>query len=126
MMNLNNVVLLSDYAETHKLDYKRLRRMARKNEFKQPFKFGSDWMIDRDVPAPVIPPRKSRTRSDGRTRFVVYINRGTDDEITRGMDELTRVGEIVGRDNVIDLRDVRIARKLTNAPTGADAGVDVA
>lgn len=120
-MNLNNVELLSTYAERHGLDYKRLRRMARKNEFDAPFKFGKTWFIDADTPAPVIPERKRRTRDDGRTRFVVYIDRGTDDEQTRGMDELARIRDIVGVDNVIDMRDVRAARKL--AKTIAETSV---
>ena len=116
-MNLNNIVLLSTYAKTHDLDYVRLRRMARKNEFTAPFKFGSDWMIDADVPAPVIPERKRRTRDDGRTRFVVYIDRDGD--------ELDDVRAIVGHTNVIDLRDVRAARKLAQL-THADANAVVA
>lgn len=124
-MNLNNVVLLSTFAETHALDYKRLRRMARKHEFDAPFKFGTDWMIDRDAVVPVMPERKTRTRSDGRTRFIVYVDRDGD--------ELTRVRDIVGHDNVIDLRVVRLARKMANAvadanavaTNGNDAGIDV-
>ena len=106
-MNLNNIELLSTYAKRHELDYVRLRRMARKNEFKPAFKFGSDWMIDADTPSPVMPERKTRTRSDGRTRFVVYIDRDGD--------ELQRVIDVLGFTNVIDLRDVRLARKLANA-----------
>ena len=115
-MNLENVVLLSVYAETHELDYPKLRRMARKSEFKPPFKFGSDWMINADTIPPIIPERKSRTRDDGRTRFIAYINRDGD--------ELQRVRAIVGHANVIDLRDVRAARKLANATADADADAD--
>lgn len=109
-MNLSNVVLLSEYAERHNLDYKRLRRMARKHEFAAPFKFGGKnghWMVNADTPTPVIPERKSRVRDDGRTRFVAYIDRDGD--------ELARIRAIVGHDNVVDLRDVRTARKSANA-----------
>lgn len=127
-MDLNNVQLLSDFAETHGLDYPKLRRLARKNKFTPPFKFGSDWMIDADTIPPVIPERKSRTRDDGRSRFVVYVDRATD--------ECERIAAIVGVDNVIDLRDVRAARKLAatiadaeyvkmQRVIAADAGIDV-
>lgn len=106
-MDLNNVVLLSDFAERHDLDYPKLRRMARKNEFDAPFKFGKTWFIDADTDAPVIPERKTRTRTDGRSRFVVYIDRDGD--------ELERIHMVVGYDNVVDMRDVRAKRKLVAA-----------
>lgn len=103
-MDLNNVVTLADFADTHALDYVRLRRMARKREFTAPFKFGKMWFIDADVAAPIIPERKRRTRNDGRTRFVVYIDRDGD--------ELNDIRAIVGHTNVVDMRDVRAMRKL--------------
>ena len=109
-MDLNNVMLLSDFAERHNLGYPKLRRMARKREFEPAFKFGSDWMVNADTVPPVIPERKSRTRDDGRSRFIVYINRDGD--------EIQRVMNVVGIDNVIDPRDVRAARKLAAAANG--------
>lgn len=107
IMDLNNVETLADYAAKHGLDYPKLRRMARKNEFDAPFKFGKTWFINADVPAPVIPERKRKTRDDGRTRFIVYIDRDGD--------EIQRIMNVVGVDNVIDQRDVRVARKLAAA-----------
>ncbi len=99
MPNITNVITLKQYAETHKLDYTRVRRMARKNEFPgdiQPFKFGDVWAIATGTPAITLPPKSERgnRRDDGRQRFVVYANTV----------ELVAIQNTVGNDNVIDPR----------------------
>lgn len=124
MSQITNVVTLKQYANKHGLDGKRLRRLARKNEWPNdngPFKFGGDdgiWAIDTDAPAIVLPDKSTRgtRRADGRQRFVVYANKT----------ELATVVGIVGNDNVVNPRVAaksrRDARKLADAV--ADAVVD--
>lgn len=106
MTKITNVVTLSEYADKHDLDVKRLRRLARKNEFPgnvQPFKFGSIWAIDATAPAVTLPDKSKRgtRRPDGRQRFIVYVN----------ADELDAIAHIVTSDNIIDPRVAAKSRR---------------
>ena len=79
---ITDVITLLEYADKFKLDAKRLRRLARKNEFPgeyTPFKWGGKnglWAIDADAPAIVLPPKSQRgsRRADGRQRHIVFVN----------------------------------------------------
>lgn len=125
MSKITNVITLAEYANKHELDAKRLRRLARKNEFPGehvPFKFGSIWAIDATAPAITLPDKSERgqRRPDGRQRFIVFGD----------VHEMDAVKNIVGNDNVIDPRIVsrerRNARKLADALTemGDNAIID--
>jgi hypothetical protein len=85
MSQITNVITLSEYAKLHGLSIKRLRRIARKNEFPgdvQPFKFGDTngrggvWAIDANAPGVVLPAKSTRgtRRPDGRQRYIMFAN----------------------------------------------------
>jgi hypothetical protein len=124
MPKFTNVITLTEYAETHGLDVKRLRRIARNGDWPDagnaPFKFGGKngvWAIDADAPCVVLPPKSARgtRRPDGRQRYIVFCN----------TTEHTAIANIVGDDNVVDPRITskqrRDARKLRDAEYFATA-----
>jgi hypothetical protein len=105
MSGITNVVTLKTYAAKHGLDAKRLRRLARKNEWPnavKPFKFGGKngvWAIDADAPVIVLPPKSQRgtRRPDGRQRYIVFAN----------VTELTAINAMG-----VETIDPRVASKL--------------
>ena len=116
MSTITNVITLGEYADKYDMDAKRLRRIARKNEFPgdvQPVKWGGKngrWAIDANAPAVELPAKSARgaRRPDGRQRHIVYCNTV----------ELTAIKNVVGDDNIIDPRIAakqrRDARKTEN------------
>lgn len=98
---------LKSYAETHGMDVKHLRRHVRKNPSGIARKWANTWMIERDCDI-VLPDTKSRgrQRSDGRQRWVAYIDPKSD--------ELERVCAVVGVDNVVNPRE-RAKQRRANA-----------
>lgn len=79
MSKITDVITLKQYANKYELDGKRVRRLARKNEFPGefvPFKFGNVWAIDANAPKITLPAKSTRgnRREDGRQRFIVYAN----------------------------------------------------
>ena len=109
MDTINGVMTLTQYAETHKLDVRVLRRYAR-NTDGFAVKFGTTWAVASDTPVPVLPERGTRNvRDDGRIRYVVYMNDAERDAHIA----------VAGADAVIDVRERararRAARKLADA-----------
>ena len=98
-VDLENVVSLKTYCESHDVDYPRARRMARKHTFAGAFQFVGKWVIDRNAPMPTIP--TTSRRADGRQRFTVYMTG----------DERAAVTTIVGDTNVIDVRAMAKQRR---------------
>ena len=115
-LKLSDIVALKTFCETHDIDVKRGRRMARNGKFPNAFQFagGKSWMIARDADVPEFPDaRTKRTRSDGRQRFVVYMTKS----------ERVTVADVVGVDNVVDVRKLakqrRADKKLSMATVDA-------
>ena len=120
MSKITNVITLAQYANKHGLDAKRLRRIARKNEWPNdngPFKFGNVWAIDTTAPAVELPAKSQRgnRRPDGRQRYTVFANTV----------ELASIGNIVGHDNVVNPRvAARERRELRKLADAVDATAD--
>lgn len=78
---MTNVIRLKEYCETHGIDYKRARRMARKGQFPGTQKLLADangkggiWAVDADAPAPTFTTTtRGTTREDGRQRYTIYL-----------------------------------------------------
>ena len=116
MMNTGELVSLSDWARANgiaKNDVGRYRRHARSGEWDDAVyvAFAKRWAVKTGSPVPSLPPRGTRfvtQRTDGRRRFVVYMND----------DERINITDIVGIPNVIDPRVLsrkRRARKRAMA-----------
>lgn len=115
MSKITNVVTLKQYADKHELDVKRLRRLARKNEWPDadnaPFKFGGEhglWCVNATAPAITLPAKSERgsRRSDGRQRYIVYVNNA----------ELTAINAMG-----VETVDPRVAAKLRRAQRALNA-----
>lgn len=105
---MNAYVPLKQWATKHGHDVKHVRRLARNGDMPSAFQFDNRWYMPKNA-TDTVPEPKSRgtTRTDGRKRYVVYASET----------EIKSITHTVGRDNVINPRDVarakRAERKLT-------------
>ena len=79
------LVKLSEYCETHGIDGKRARRLARIGKFPGASKTLGVWAIDKNAPVPTLPVAGTRgtSRTDGRKRYIVYANTNERDTIIK-------------------------------------------
>ena len=115
-------VELTTFAETHGLDYGRLRRFARtganddgtNDNVPGAFKFGKTWAIESDADVPVLPDvNTTRIADDGMDRYVVRM----DDAIR---DAFVELGGVVIKNATVAGRERRAQRKMDDATDGGE------
>ena len=80
-MDITKLITVRQYADANDVSYASLRKLAKSGSWADAHLIGADengdggtWYVERDVPVPDIPEPKKRTRTDGRTRWIVYVN----------------------------------------------------
>lgn len=115
--DVNDVCALETFCTTHGLDYRRVRRMARKRAFDDnttfnPFQIFDRWCVRAADTPPTMPDVVMRgvQRTDGRIRFTVYVNET----------ELAQLRTILPNDAIVDPRVKRAARRAAKRANKTD------